>query len=166
MKRLAAILALAVLAQPAAAEFYIGAKAGYLKPNDDAVDATSAGSVTVGYELADVLVADVSFEGEYTQTLTDGDVDIGVNQTGNWKYHNYGLFAAIRGGGPIYLRARAGLVSQHPEVEGVKDDETGAAASLGLGFSLLGLETSLDWTRYADTGDLDAVDYLSLGLRF
>lgn len=161
MKKLIATLALALLSQSAAAELYLGAKAGYLRPSVDNADETTAGSVVVGYELADVLLADVSLEAEYTKALEEGDIG-----SLDWDYSNYGVFAAVRGGGPIYLRARVGMVNQEIEVNGSSDNSTGAAATIGFGFSLLGLEAALDWTRYAESDNLEDMDYVSLGLRF
>jgi len=167
-KKLIAAAVLIGFCGPVAADVYLGAKLGYLSPDEGDADATLGGSVVLGYELADVIAADFSVEGEYTQSLSEGDFDVDLPGAGDaeWDYRSLGLFAVARSGGPVYLRGRAGLVSNRFEVAGDSEEETGSAIGVGVGFSLLGLETSVDWTRYLDSGDLDAVDYLSLGMRF
>ncbi len=166
MHRLLSTALLFGLVQTAAAQPYLGVKAGYLSPGASAADETAAASVTLGYELIDFLTADAALEAEYTQTLDDGDLNLPGGVTADYDYSSYGLFGVFRTPGPAYFRARAGVVHQQFEVRGASTDSNDAAAGIGVGFSLLGLEASLDWTRYLDGDALDEVDYLSFGLRF
>ena len=44
MRKIAAVAVFAILCRPAAAEFYVGAKAGYLVPDANHMDGTPAAS--------------------------------------------------------------------------------------------------------------------------
>lgn len=166
MKRLLAVTALLAICNPAAAEFYFGAKLGYLTPDVDSTDGTSAASVNAGYELGDFMTADAAVEAEYTQSIEGGDVDLPGGLSDDWDFSSFGLFGAVRSAGPVYVKGRAGIVRNELEVSGVSEDATGGAIGAGVGFSLLGLEMSVDWTRYLEQDDLDSVDYFTIGARF
>jgi|GEM_PF-3420473 len=164
MRNLIVATLLTTLSATVAAEgLYVGAKVGYLNPSLLDTDGTAAASLVLGYELADVVLADVALEGEYTRSLTDGEYG---DNSGDYSFSSIGLFGAVRSGGFLYLRARGGVVQQKFSSGGTDLDETTPAVGLGLGFSLFGLESSLDWTRYLDGSDVDATDYLSFGMRF
>jgi len=166
MKKIVAVAALAVFCQPAAAELYAGARAGYLVPHTSHADGTGAASLTLGYEFVDLFTADMAVEAEYTRSLTDGDITLPGSVKSNWDYKSGGLFAALRAPGPVYLKGRVGVVHNEFSTGSSSRDETGVAGGLGLGASLVGLEMSVDWTHYFKSDTLDDVDYVSLGVRF
>ena len=167
MKRTLVAAALLLACQQAAASgIYAGAKLGYLSPSVSRADTVSAGSITLGYELFDAVAMDVSVEGEYTKALKKGKIDLPAGKNLEYDYHNAGLFAAVRSAGPVYIRLRAGMVQQSVEINHTTTDKSGAAGGIGMGFSLVGLETSIDWTHYDNAGDFNSVDYLSVGVRF
>ncbi len=167
MRKIVAVAAFTtVFCQPAAAELYVGAKAGYLASHASQANGTVAASLALGYEFVDLFTADLAVEGEYTRSLKSGDITLPGSINSSWDYNSAGLFAAVRAPGPVYLKGRIGVVRNEFSAGGSTNDETGFAGGAGLGVSLVGLEMSVDWTHYFKGNNVDAVDYVSLGMRF
>lgn len=156
---LAAILTLA----PAAAMadgMYLGAKAGLMATDANGFDdATNAGLV-IGKDVLGVVLGEFAVEADYTTTIDEGTGN-GINE---WEIDTLGGYGVFRTAGPVYLKARAGVVRSDITVNGVSDSNTGAAGGLGLGLSLGLVQFELDYTQMEQ--DNDDVHFVSLTANF
>jgi hypothetical protein len=145
----------AVYASSASAELLIGAKAGLVDYDVSGSDPGVNGSVQLGYEILNLIAADIAIEGELTTSLADGEIigqDVGFESTG--------VYASLRTAGPVYFIGRVGYADT--EIENV--DDSGTSMGVGVGFSTLGLRWEVEYTTY-EVKDVD-VDYITLGLSF
>jgi hypothetical protein len=133
---------------------YLGAKTGpMLVDVPGAKDPTNVG-VTMGYDLG-VVVADLAVEGELTTSLDRGS---SANQA---EVNTAAMYLAVRSPGPVYFKARGGVLRSDLQAGGVSRDETNASFGAGLGFSLGLAQFELEYTRVEDE-----VQFLSLGAQF
>lgn len=147
---LLASLGLGLVATPAAADMYFGAKTGKMLV-DGLSDPTNA-SVMLGYELG-ILAGDLGIEGEIGTSIDDGSDGTEIDTVA--------AHLAFRSAGPLYLIAKAGMAWVDISGPGFSDDETSASYGIGLGFSIGLLQLEAEFTRLHDD-----IDYLSLGIRF
>ncbi len=138
-----------------AGEWLIGVKAGMV--NFDLPGSTPAlnSSVMIGKEIWDIGVADIGFEGELTQSVTDGEIG-----NSDAKFKSMGGYAFLRTAGPVYAIAKIGMTNA--EINDV--DDSNSSSSLGLGVSTGGLRWEIEYTQYR-VENLD-IDMISLGLSF
>lgn len=110
---------------------YFGVKTGLMMPDVAGWgDALNIGAL-VGAPVARLPQGTISAEGEFTTTLSKGDVNyFGV--TGNWDVTTLAGYGVFRTHGPIYLKAKAGLLYEN----------VGASVS---GFSATGSDTGLSF---------------------
>src|SRR5581483_811433 len=105
---------------------YFGVKAGQ-------VDSSRG-----GYDLHRDANGAFAIEGEYTHDISQGDVSVsGVN--GRWKIETLAAYGAYRTGGDVYLKAKAGWLSEDINVSGTgggkKDSDFSYGAGVGFHFN-------------------------------
>lgn len=146
-----------LVAAPASADWFFGAKTGPLIVDSSAVkdDAMNTG-VLVGYDL-NVVMGDLAVEGEYTTTTGDGKVKV----TGTtFSVDTTALYLAFRTAGPIYLKAKGGYM----QVSGDVNSDSGVAYGLGVGFGIGIAQLELEFTQASL--DPDNVAFVSVGVQF
>ena len=129
-----------------------GAKAGPMLLDVSGADDPMNGGVVFGTELG-IFVGDLAVEGELTRTIDSGDDEIEID--------TYAAYLAFRTPGPIYFKARGGVLKWELETPIAEDDDTGTSFGLGVGFSLAIIKLELDYTIIDDD-----INFLSIGLQF
>jgi outer membrane immunogenic protein len=164
---LAVMMLASLYTTTAAAEMAIGVKGGKIDYDVEGTDPGLNGSLQLAFDIFDLGLADIAIEGEYSTSLTDGEIDFGP-ATLDTSFESMAVYASLRTAGPVYVIARVGYANTEVEVEGFSEDDTGIATGLGVGFSM-GLRMEIEYTKYEpefDTlGDFD-VEYLTLGFAF
>ncbi len=146
-----------VIATPASADWYFGAKTGPLIVDSSTVkdDAINTG-VMVGYDMS-VVLGDLAVEGEFTTTTGDGKVK-GTNA--NLSVDTSAVYLAFRTAGPVYLKAKGGYM----QVSGDVKDDSGASYGFGVGFGIGIAQLELEYTQ--TSLDPDNVAFVSVGVQF
>ncbi len=148
---IAALLALGALAAaPAHADSDWRVKAGLLSLDGDSSAAKNAG-IVYAMDFLGILGA----EFEANTSIADGEVgavDYSVLQGG--------AYATLTTPGPIYFKAKAGLVYNDLDVGGFSDNDTSEAFGVGVGFTFVEIE----YTR-SSINDID-VDFISASFGF
>src|SRR5688572_14210255 len=116
------VLAACFYATAASAEMVIGVKAGSLKNEFAGSDPSLNGSIQLAFDIFDIGIADIAVEGEYSTTLTEGEIDLGVGVL-DTSFESTGLYAALRTVGPIYAIVRAGFAKTEIDVNGATADD-------------------------------------------
>ncbi len=160
MKRL---LLCALLAAPgifyatgASAELYFGAKTGPMLIDEGGFDDPINTSFTAGYQTG-IVLGDLGVEGEISRTATNGETAGGEDV----EVATEAVYVALRTAGPVYFKARTGLIRREVTVGSQSDDDTGGSVGLGIGFGLGILQIEIDYTQI----DSD-INYLTLGIQF
>lgn len=125
-------------------------KGGMLSVEDDDSAAVQAGLV---WALDFVGIAGVEFE--YNTSITDGEamgVDYSASQLGG--------YATLTTPGPIYFKAKAGMVSTDIDVPFVGGSDTNPAYGIGAGF--FGFEVEYTRTEWEES----SIDFLSVSYGF
>ena len=145
-----------VVAAPASADWFFGAKTGPLIVDSSTVkdDAVNTG-VLVGYDLNAVL-GDLAVEGEFTTTTGDGKKNTGAKLS----VDTTALYLAFRTAGPIYLKAKGGYM----QVSGDVKSDSGVSYGLGVGFGIGIAQLELEFTQASL--DPDNVAFVSVGVQF
>lgn len=163
----ATMLAASLYAATASAEMVIGVKGGAVDYDVEGSDPGVNGSIQLAFDIFDIGIADIALEGEYSTSLTDGEIDLGP-ATVDTSLESTALYASLRTAGPIYVIARVGYAKTEVEVEGFSEDDSGVATGVGVGFSM-GLRMEIEYTKYTPEfdalGDVD-IEYLTLGFAF
>jgi hypothetical protein len=149
----------AVYAGSASAELLIGAKAGVVDYDVSGSDPGVNGSVQLGYEVLDLIAADIAIEGELTTSLTDGEI-LGQDAS----FESKGVYVSLRTAGPVYFIGRVGYVDAEAEIGGLSFDDSDTSMGAGIGFSTAGLRWEVEYTTY-EIENTD-INYITLGLSF
>ncbi|MDH3689821.1 MAG: porin family protein [Gammaproteobacteria bacterium] len=142
----------------AADGFYIGAVGGIMDNDRSGFDDAINAGVTLGYEFLGVGIGDIAVEGTYTATINDADAPRGQ---GDWEIDTLGVYGVFRSAGPVYFKAKGGLVSADISVGRSSDDDTEFSAGLGFGFSVGIAQFELEYTNVDDN-----VDFISVAILF
>ena len=145
-----------VVATPASADWYFGAKTGPLIVDSSTVkdDAVNTG-VLVGYDMS-VVLGDLAVEGEFTTTTGDGKVK-GTNA--KLSVDTSAVYLAFRTAGPIYFKARGGFLQASGDI-----DDSGTSYGLGVGFGIGIAQLELEYTQ--TSLDPANVAFVSVGVQF
>ena len=141
----------------AADGFYIGLAGGVMDNDRSGFDQAVNAGVTLGYEFLGVGIGDIAIEGTYTATVDNGDAP-GAQE---WEIETLAAYGVFRTAGPVYLKAKAGAVSNDIEIGPRSDDDTEFSAGLGVGFSVGIGQFEVEYTEIEDD-----VDFISLTLNF
>ncbi|MFQ5644569.1 MAG: outer membrane beta-barrel protein [Thiogranum sp.] len=127
-------------------------------------DATNAG-LLLGYEFFSKEQFYVSVEGEFTTTISDGDVKF-AGQKGDWDIDTRAAYLAARVGDTVYIKVRYGAAWSDVSVKfaGVSASESDSSVSWG---GALGWNINPNWALQADGTRMDSdVNYWNLGLNY
>lgn len=149
----------AVYSGSASAELLIGAKAGVVDYDIAGSDPGVNGSVQLGYEIFDLIAADIAIEAELSTSLADGEV---LNADASLE--TLGVYASLRTAGPVYFIGRIGQVDAEVDAGGVTFDDSNISMGAGIGFSTAGLRWEVEYTTY-EVENTD-INYITLGLSF
>lgn len=133
-------------------------KAGMLSLENDDSAAINAGLV-----YAMDFVGIIGAEFEINTSITDGEFDI-LGTTVDHSTMQLGGYATLTTPGPIYFKAKAGLVHNDVDIGSGNDSSVGEALGVGVGF--FGFE--VEYTRSTvDFGGEDAdIDFISVAFGF
>jgi len=145
---------------------YFGAKVGLMMNDAPGFgDAINIGGI-VGLPVTRLEQGEILLEGELTTTVVRGDVGyIGIN--GHWDVTTLAGYGVFRTYGPMYFKAKAGLLYEDASVSinGVSTyggTDTGVSLGIGGGMRLSGGHSiELEYTII----DSD-VNFLSIGYKF
>jgi len=165
---LAAVLLIFFLAAPplmAADQFYVGIKGGLMRPDaggyDDAVNA----AVLLGLEFLDLDIGSIAIEGEYTDTISEGDATFrGIH--GEWDIETYAIYGVFRTRGTLFFKGKIGYLHEDVSstVGGFAGTGSDSGVSLGIGGGLrIGIYGSFELEYTIIEED---VDFLSLGFNY
>lgn len=130
----------------------IAAKGGIQTMDFEALgsaDSSLMALVQMGYEFTTLWSMAVAGELEISSSLDKGDV---LNR--DFNLQNASLYASLRSQGARYFIGKIGVVDTEVDfVDFANMDDTGVAASIGMGFGkLVGLEVELTGYSYQDMG--------------
>lgn len=155
-----ALLAAGLLAAaPAHADSDWRVKAGMMSLEDDDSAATNVG-VVYAMDFAGIIGA----EFEVNTSIADGEYDLGGFGTADHSVLQGGAYATLTTPGPIYFKAKAGLVYNDAEIAGVSDSSVGEALGIGVGFTFVEIEYTRSKVDFQGT-DID-VDFISASFGF
>jgi hypothetical protein len=158
MLALAGLLSAVSVAPAMAGDMYFGAKTGPMVIDDSAIktDPTNVG-ILVGYELG-VVVGDLAVEGEFTTTTSDGKEKYSGQKV---DIDTIAAYLAFRTAGPIYFKAKGGVLQEDVSVGSNSETDSGASYGVGIGFGIGIAQLELEYTQVeADVG------FLSVGVQF
>jgi hypothetical protein len=118
----------------ASSSFYLGAKGGPMISDLEGMDDAANGGPVLGYEFASPnLVGSFTIEGEYTDTLSDGDASIS-GAGGRWPLEPL-PFMPYRSHGSLFVKGKIGVLSEYinMDVGGIQSEESDTGSSLGIG---------------------------------
>jgi hypothetical protein len=159
----ATMLAASLYTTTASAEFVIGVKGGTVDFDITGSDPALNGSIQLAFDILDIGIADIALEAEYSTSLTDGEIDMGLLGAQDASFESTALYTSLRTAGPIYVIARIGYAKAEIETDFGSIDDEGISKGVGVGFSM-GLRMELEYTSY-EIEDLD-IKYLTLGFAF
>jgi len=87
---------------------YIGASLGIMDADVSGVDEATNGGLLLGYDVYRHEIFAVSLEGEFTTTVSDGDLQASGSK-GDWDIDTQAAYLAFRLGDPFYMKARFGF---------------------------------------------------------
>jgi len=140
----------------AADGWYLGLTGGLMDNDRGGFDDALNGGVILGYEFTSVGIGDLAVEGLYTTTLDEGDAPRGRD----WELGTWGAYGVFRSAGPIYIKAKGGVLHTDFEVGSASNDDTEFSAGLGVGFTLGVGQLEFEYTRVDDD-----IDFLSVALQ-
>jgi len=108
-----AFVILFVVASPLAAanQFYVGIKGGIMKPDAGGYDDAVNGAVLLGFEFLDLDVGSIAIEGEYTETISEGDATFrGIR--GEWDIETYAIYGVFRTRGTLFFKGKIGYLHE------------------------------------------------------
>ncbi|MFL6624030.1 MAG: porin family protein [Sulfurifustis sp.] len=137
---IALVAGVTICAAAAAQEspLYFGLKAGQMDIDQSGFDTSSNFGLLLGYDLFRDVNGSLAIEAEYTRDISKGDVQIGA-ANGDWKIETLAAYGAYRTAGPIYLKAKAGYLSEDISVSGVSGtgvsgNDSGFSFGAGVGY--------------------------------
>ncbi len=104
---------------------YFGLKGGVVTPDVVGLDYAINGGLTMGYAWGQA-----ALEAEFTATVIDGGTDFVET---SWQLTSLGLYAALRGTGSVYWKARAGVMDERLRFNTVGIALTGDNSPWSLG---------------------------------
>lgn len=120
--------------------------------------------LNVGYELLQESWGTVAVEGEYTTTISDGEIGGG----GEWDADTLAAYGVYRSLGDIYAKGKAGFLDQDVKRSGTgggtvaNGDESGFSFGAGVGFRLTrGSAIEAEYTVASDDLTFISVGYVT-----
>ena len=141
-----------VSALHAADGLYVGVQAGVMNHDRSALDDSTNLGVTLGYEFLNVALGDIAIEGGYTNTTNKGNAP-----GGEWEIETLAAYGVFRTAGPLYIKAKAGVLRSDIQVVSGSSQSTEFSAGLGGGISVGIAQFEVEYTRIEED-----VDFISL----
>lgn len=144
--------------------FYVGAKVGSMDADFSGFDRAINVGIFVGYDLMRDNRGALSVEGDFTTTISDGDISGG----GEWDADTLAAYAAYRTAGDVYLKVKAGYLNQDIKGTGAgaanisHADDSGFSYGAGAGWRLnhkSGFE--IEYTVASDQLTFISLNYLT-----
>lgn len=130
--RLCAAVVVAVLALPAYAQelspWYAGLKAGTMDVDASGFKEAGNAALFLGYTLYADANGRLAFEGEVSRTISDGDAP-----GGGWDINTLAAYGAYRTAGNVFLKAKAGFLSEDVNVSGTGGSVAGSDSGVSFG---------------------------------
>lgn len=138
---------------------FFGVKAGQIDADQGGFDTASNIGFLFGYALSRDATGVLALESEYTRNLSDGD----IAGAGDWRIETLAVYGAYRTTDDVYLKAKAGALSQDVKCQGTRRGicakASGVSFGAGVGWRLnrkVGFE--LEYTLIEED-----IGFLSLG---
>ena len=166
--RLAIVLLIFFLAAPplmAADQFYVGIKGGLMRPDAGGYDDAGNAAVLLGLEFLDLDIGSIAVEGEYTDTISEGDATFGGIH-GEWDIEAYAIYGVFRTQGTLFFKGKIGYLHEKVSstVGGFGATGSDSGLSLGIGGGLrIGHFGSIELEYTIIEKD---VGFLSLGFNY
>lgn len=146
--------------------WYGGVKTGIMTLSPTGFGDLTQGGVLFGYRFVRADWGSVAFEGEYTDTLMEGDMDF--LDAAEWDGETLAGCFAYRSPGRGYFKGKVGYVDVTARVSfnDLSDevDDSDYAAGIGFGWKLRkNMALEVEWTRAFFDEDLD---FYSFGFNF
>jgi hypothetical protein len=130
----------------AADGLYLGAEAGVVERDVAGFDDAANAGIRIGYEFQSIGIGDLSIEGSYTDSISDGDLPAGAK----WSMKAFSGYGVLRTAGPIYLKGRAGFSAWDVDAGAASDDGTDFSYGLGAGLSFGIAQLEIEYTVLQD----------------
>ena len=145
--------------------FYLGASTGIMDADVSGFDEATNAGILAGYDVYTKDIIAVPLEGEFTTTVSDGDVKI-QGYKGNWDIDTQAAYIAVRGGQRAYIKVRYGVVHNDVTVKvaGFRRSESDTSGSWG---GAIGWMFTDHWGIQVDGTMVDSdVNYWNLGMKY
>ena len=140
----------------AADGLYLGVQAGAMNNDRSGFDDSINLGAVLGYEFLNVVLGDIAIEGGYSNTVDQGNAP-----GGDWEIETLGAYGVFRSAGPIYIKAKAGVLRSDIKATSGTNESTEFSAGIGGGFSLGIAQFEVEYARIEED-----VSFLSLTLNF
>lgn len=108
--------------------WYLGLKAGWMDADASNFDEATNLGLYGGYTLHDDASGRFALEGEYTRSISDGDIP-----GGGWDIETLALYGAYRTAGPWFLKIKAGYLDEDISVSAGGSSIAGSDSGLSFG---------------------------------
>ena len=162
-----AILCLAGTAQATDRPWYMGVKAGSMHLDVTGVGNLGQAGVLFGYNFLKGDWGSVAIEAEYSNTVSDGSLDV-AGLDAEWKGETLAGCFAYRTPGKHFFKGKAGYVDAEVKVSyfALSDEVSDSDFAAGIGYGWRFRKNTaleIEWTRGFFDEDLD---YFSFGITF
>jgi len=108
--------------------WYLGLKAGWMDADASNFDEATNLGLYGGYTLHDDASGRFALEGEYTRTISDGDIP-----GGGWDIETLAVYGAYRTAGPWFLKIKAGYLDEDISVSAGGSSIAGSDSGFSFG---------------------------------
>ena len=145
--------------------WFVGLKTGIVSLDESGVDDLTQAGVLLGYKFARGDWGSVAIEGEYADTVSEGDLDF---PGAEWSAESLAGCLAYRSAGRGYFKGKVGYTDVTAEVSafGLSEEVDDSDFSAGIGFGWKFRKNTaleIEWTRSFFDED---VDFFSIGINF
>ena len=154
-----------MLATPSYAQglspWYLGLKVGWMDADAPSFDEATNLGLYGGYTLHEDVNGRFALEGEYTRSISDGDIP-----GGGWDIETLGLYGAYRTAGPWFLKLKAGYIDEDISVSAggnsIAGSDSGFSFGAGGGVQLSNKAAfEIEYTVIEDDVNFFSIGYLT-----
>lgn len=141
--------------------WYLGLKAGWMDADASNFDEATNLGLYGGYTLHDDASGRFALEGEYTRTISDGDIP-----GGGWDIETLAVYGAYRTAGPWFLKIKAGYLDEDISVSAggssIAGSDSGFSFGAGAGVRLSNKAAfELEYTVIEEDVNFFSIGYLT-----
>lgn len=141
--------------------WYLGLKFGWMDADASGFDDATNVGLYGGYTLHEDVNGNFAIEGEYTRTISDGDIP-----GGGWDIDTLAVYGAYRTAGPWFLKLKAGYLDEDINVSAGGSSISGSDSGLSFGAGggvRLGNKAAfeLEYTVIEDDVNFFSIGYLT-----